>query len=192
MIKKLKPLTLKVFIRTLRRAVLPSAFIWLASCVPSDLPSEIAPVSNFNAEQYLGTWYEIARFDNRFEKGLTHVTANYTRNDDGSIRVTNRGWNAETSEWSESVGKAKFVKSEDVGYLKVSFFGPFYAPYVIMNLDANYENAYVTNADKTYLWWLSRDPSFTDEDKSDFLQDIQARGYDASSLLWVEQDPTKQ
>lgn len=97
----------------------------LASCV--SIPKGATAVSPFKKDRYLGKWYEIARMDFRFEKDLNQVTADYAENADGSIRVDNKGFNYKKQEWKESVGKAKFVKGPDVGRLKVSFFGPFYA-----------------------------------------------------------------
>jgi len=98
-------------------------------------PDSVKPVNEFELERYLGKWYEIARFDHSFERGLESVTAEYSLRDDGGVIVKNRGYSIEKKEWSESVGKAYFVKETSTGYLKVSFFGPFYGSYVIFELD---------------------------------------------------------
>lgn len=110
-------------------SLITATLLLLAGC--TGLPEGIEPVTGFDKDRYLGTWYEIARLDHSFEEGLSKVTAEYTLNDDGSIKVINRGYNAEESEWQEAEGRAKFVGDSDVGHLKVSFFGPFYGSYVV-------------------------------------------------------------
>ena len=97
--------------------------ILLAGC--TGMPEGVTPVKNFNAERYLGTWYEIARLDHSFERGLEQVTAEYEMREDGGIRVTNRGVETKNGERKEAEGKAYFVNKPDEGHLKVSFFGPF-------------------------------------------------------------------
>jgi len=101
----------------------------LTGCV--SIPEGITPVDNFQVKRYLGKWYEIARLDHSFERGLTQVTADYNLRDDGGIRVSNRGYSAKDNKWKEAEGKAYFVKGSDQGYLKVSFFGPFYSSYIV-------------------------------------------------------------
>ena len=105
----------------------------LAGCVGR--PDGVEPVSGFDIDRYLGTWYEIARLDHSFERGLSRVTANYSPRADGGVRVVNRGFDAAAGEWREAEGKAYFVEDPDLGYLKVSFFGPFYGAYVVFRLD---------------------------------------------------------
>src|SRR5690554_7009160 len=112
-----------------RLIALTALALTLSAC--TGLPSGIEPVTGFDQDRYLGTWYEIARLDHSFERGLSRVTAEYTLNDDGSIRVINRGYNTEKGAWKEAEGRAKFVGDSEVGHLKVSFFGPFYASYVV-------------------------------------------------------------
>ena len=99
------------------------------------VPDNIEPVKNFDLDRYLGTWYEIARLDHSFERGLTRVTAEYSMRKDGGVTVLNRGFSPEKDAWKEAKGKAYFVKEKNIGYLKVSFFGPFYSAYVILALD---------------------------------------------------------
>lgn len=153
------------------------------------LPDGIEPVSDFDADRYLGTWYEIARFDHSFEEGLTNVVAEYSYNDDGSIKVINRGYSPEEGEWQEADGKAWFVGSEDVGHLKVSFFGPFYSSYAVFGLDReNYQYSYVTGYNRDYLWFLSRTPTVSDEALDDFRSAAQAQGFDMDGLIMVDQD----
>ena len=104
----------------------------LAAC--TSVPEGIDPITGFETERYLGTWYEIARLDHSFERGLSNVTATYNRRDDGGIEVINRGFKDKSGEWDDATGKAYFAGNEDVGHLKVSFFGPFYGSYIIFEL----------------------------------------------------------
>ena len=107
--------------------------------------------------------------------------------DDGGIRVLNRGYNAEEGEWNEAEGKAYFVEDEQTGHLKVSFFGPFYASYVVAELDKeNYRYSLVTGPDKTYLWILARTPELPQEVLDSLLGKAKALGFDTSKLIWVE------
>lgn len=157
----------------------------LAGCVK--LPKDVEPVSGFDAERYLGTWYEIARLDHSFERGLSRVTADYSLRDDGGIRVINRGFSAEKGEWEEAEGKAYFVESEDVGYLKVSFFGPFYGAYGVFGLDQeNYQYAWVSGPNTDYLWLLAREPQVSDSVREAFVQRADELGFDTEGLIWVE------
>lgn len=116
-------------------------------------------VTGFDLNRYLGTWYEVARLDHRFERGLSDVTATYSLRDDGGVHVVNRGYKSNSGEWDEAVGKAYFTGDEDVGSLKVSFFGPFYGGYNIVELDKDdYQYSLVAGPDRDYLWILSRTP----------------------------------
>jgi apolipoprotein D and lipocalin family protein len=101
--------------RRLCVGLLFSAVLWLASC--TGVPDGVVAVEGFELNRYLGTWYEIARLDHRFERGLTDVTANYAMRDDGGVRVLNRGYDEESGEWREAEGKAYFVDAPDIGRL---------------------------------------------------------------------------
>ena len=160
--------------------------ILLSGCTGK--PDNIKPVENFQSEKYLGTWYEIARIDHRFERGLTQVTANYSMREDGGIKVVNRGYSAAKNTWSESVGKAYFVNKADQGYLKVSFFGPFYGSYIIFELDQeNYQYALVGGPDYSYFWLLSRTPKIDAEMQKRLIDQAVSLGYDRSKIMLVEQ-----
>jgi len=156
----------------------------MAGC--TGLPEGITPVSGFDQQRYLGTWYEIARLDHSFEEGLSQVTADYRLNDDGSIKVINRGYNAEEGEWQEAEGRAVFVEDSDVGHLKVSFFGPFYASYVVFGLDDDYSTAYITGYNRDYLWLMSRTAEMSDGVLENFKARAKAEGFDLSELIVVE------
>ena len=124
------------------------------------MPENVEPVDEFEVDRYLGRWYEIARLDHSFEKGLSQVTATYSPRKDGGIKVINRGYSAEKQQWKEAEGKAYFVGSNDEAYLKVSFFGPFYGSYVVFELDKkDYQYAFISGPDNDYLWLLARTPN---------------------------------
>lgn len=152
-------------------------------------PIDVSPVSGFEKDRYLGEWYEVARLDHSFERGLTNVTATYTLRDDGKITVINKGYNEEKGKFESAKGKAKFKQGSTIGYLKVSFFGPFYGDYIIFGLDKqNYQYAFISGGKDNYLWLLSRTPKVSDDVRKNFLQQSKALGYDTNSLIWVKQD----
>jgi apolipoprotein D and lipocalin family protein len=154
----------------------------------TNIPKGASAVKPFQKEKYLGKWYEIARLDFRYEKDLNNTTANYSVNSDGSIKVDNRGYNYVTKEWKQSIGKAKFTGDENVGMLKVSFFGPFYSGYNVIALDSAYKYALVAGKNLSYLWILSRETSIPDDIKESYLKIAESIGYKTSELIWVEHD----
>ena len=158
-----------------------------SACVK--VPAGITPVSNFDGERYLGTWYEIARMDNRFERGLYNVTATYSNNPNGTIKVDNRGYKLSDEEWKSAIGKAKFVEDPDLGYLKVAFFGPFYASYVVYELGDDYDYAFVTGMKKDFLWLLARTPTVPESLVDQFREQAIADGYDMDNMVFdVQRD----
>ncbi|MBN8508732.1 MAG: lipocalin family protein [Burkholderiales bacterium] len=163
-------------------------FTLLAACTSA--PDGITAVRGFDAERYLGTWYEVARLDHSFERGLSRVTAEYRRRDDGSIAVVNRGWSADERRWKQAEGRAVFVGAPDVGHLKVSFFGPFYGAYVVFDLDReNYRYALVSGPDRSYLWLLARSPTLDAATRDRLVARAAALGFDTSKLIFVDQSP---
>ena len=159
----------------------------LAGC--TGLPDGVTPVDHFQLERYLGTWYEIARLDHSFERGLSQVSAEYSLNADGSVKVINRGYSAGDNKWKQAEGKAYFVKRPDQGFLKVSFFGPFYGSYVILELDKkNYAYALVCGPDRSYLWILARSPKISNEVKNALVAKASDLGFKTENLIWVRHD----
>ena len=152
----------------------------------AQIPEGVEPVGGFDAERYLGTWYEIARLDHRFERGLSKVSATYTARDDGSIGVLNRGYNAEKGEWDEASGRARFVGARDVGQLEVSFFGPFYGGYNVVDLDAEYRYSLVVGPNRSYLWILARQPDPPRAEVDRLVARAKALGFDTTQLVFVE------
>jgi apolipoprotein D and lipocalin family protein len=150
------------------------------------MPNGVKPVKNFELDRYLGTWYEIARLDHSFERGLSNVTAQYSLRDGGGVQVINRGYSAEKGEWEEAEGKAFFVGEEVQGYLKVSFFGPFYGSYVVFELDReNYDYAFVSGPDLSYLWLLARTPEISDETMQAFEEQARSLGFNLDGMILV-------
>lgn len=154
----------------------------------SSIPDKAEPVSNFDVEKYKGLWYEIARIDFKHEENMDNVTAQYSMNNDGSVKVLNSGYNYVKQEWEKAEGKAKFRGENNVGALKVSFFGPFYSGYNVIALDDAYQYAMVAGKDLDYLWILSRTKDIPDSIKNEYLQVAQEVGYDTSRLIWVKHD----
>jgi apolipoprotein D and lipocalin family protein len=164
-----------------------AASLLLASC--TRLPEGIQPVSGFEIERYLGTWYEIARLDHRFEKGLDNVSAHYALRKDGGIDVINSGYSTKNKQWKEAQGKAYFVDDNEKGHLKVSFFGPFYSSYVIFELDkADYEYAFVSGYTHDYLWLLARKPVVDKAIIERFLDRSKSLGFSTEEILLISQD----
>lgn len=159
----------------------------LAGCVGR--PDNIVPVSNFDTTRYLGKWYEIARLDHSFERGLSHVTADYSLRQDGGLKVLNRGYKDADAKWKEAEGKAYFVDKKDVGYLKVSFFGPFYGSYIVFDLDQqDYSYSMISGPDKSYLWLLSRTPTMDPALQQRLVEKARGLGFDTSKLIYVKQN----
>lgn len=153
------------------------------------VPKGVQPVQGFAVDRYLGHWYEIARLDHSFERGLSHVTADYSMKKDGGVRVLNRGYSEKKKEWKSAEGKAYFVKSQDQGYLKVSFFGPFYGSYVIFELDQkDYQYSVISGPNKSYLWILARTPEITPELKQKLISKAAALGFDTTKLVFPQQN----
>lgn len=153
------------------------------------LPENVTPVSGFKLEKYLGTWYEVARLDHSFERGLSRVTAEYSLREDGGVRVLNRGYLVGEDRWKEAEGKAYFVDTPDSGFLKVSFFGPFYGAYVIFELDqSNYRYALIAGPDKSYLWLLARTPRLEGDLFERLVARASALGFDTRRLICVNHD----
>lgn len=157
----------------------------LSGCSSTSIPEGLQPVSNLDATRYLGTWHEIARLENRFERGLTQITANYSLRDDNHIRVLNRGYNTEKGEWDEAEGIAKFLGDRTVGSLKVSFFRPFYGGYHIIALDEqNYQYSMVSGPDRSYLWILAREPQLPEATLTMLLEQAHSSGFDTNALVF--------
>jgi apolipoprotein D and lipocalin family protein len=161
----------------------------LYSC--SAIPDGAVAVRPFDKERYLGKWYEIARLDFKYEKHLNNTTAEYSLNDNGTIKVVNQGYDTLKGEWVEAVGKAKFAGEDSIAMLKVLFFGPFYSGYNVIALDEEYKYALVAGKSLKYLWILSRSTEIPEEVRDKYLEMAADIGYTISDLIWVEHDRQK-
>lgn len=181
-----------MLIKTFSYLFYASLMVLSACSDPMSPEAEQAIVPSFDPTQYVGTWYEIARLDNRFEKGLEQVTAHYSIEADGTLKVVNRGFSAKKNDWSEAVGKAKFVDPANAdgtrtGRLKVSFFGPFYGDYNILELDKPYYNYALVSSGRDFLWILSRTPQLTYPIKQHLMAKAKALGFATDQLLFIRQ-----
>lgn len=191
------------FLFSVRRALIPScrAGLWalwmagvavMAGCANTSPPPGVEAVTPFDLQRYQGRWYELARLDHSFERGMTDVSATYTPQADGSVRVVNRGFAAASGQWREAVGKALFTGAPTTGSLKVSFFGPFYGGYHVAALDPDYRWALVLGPDTSYCWILARDKQLDAAQRDAIVARAQALGVDTHALIWVthkRQDP---
>jgi len=158
--------------------------ILIIGCV--NIPKNVSPVTGFNIDQYLGTWYEIARLDHSFERGLEKVTAEYSLRDDGGIKVVNKGFDPQNNRWKETVGKAYFIDDSSIGRIKVSFWGPFYGAYNIIDLDKeNYSYSLVCGPNKSYLWILAREPHMKESLKSKLIKKAKDLGFETEKMIYV-------
>jgi len=156
------------------------------SCVT--IPKGAVAVRPFDKEKYLGKWYEIARLDFKYERDLNNTTAEYSLNDNGSIKVDNKGYNTKKGKWKQAMGKAKSVGEENIAMLKVSFFGPFYSGYNVIAIDGDYKYALVAGKSLKYLWILSRETNIPEDIKDKYLKMAEGIGYATTNLLWIKHD----
>ena len=171
----------------MRLLTLLGLILFIAGC--TSLPPGVEPVRPFDANRYLGTWYEIARLDHSFERGLEQVSATYSRREDGGISVLNKGYSPESGQWKQAQGKAYLVGDGQSGHLKVSFFGPFYSAYGIFGLDQqDYQYAFVSGYNTDYLWLLARTPTVSQAVIAQFEAQARALGFATDKLIYVRQD----
>jgi apolipoprotein D and lipocalin family protein len=170
-----------------QRSFIIVLLVFLPFSTIAKMPEGATAVTGFSVERYLGTWYEVARLDHRFERGLTQVTATYSMRDDGGVRVLNRGYKEKKSKWSDAEGKAYFVEGPDIGRLKVSFFGPFYGAYNIIALEPeNYSYAMVIGNNTKYLWILAREPELEPAVLESLLNKAQKLGFATDELIYPQ------
>ena len=163
--------------------------VFQSSCRSQEPMIDNSVVKELDVQKYLGTWYEIARYDHSFERGMVGVTANYTLRHDGKIKVLNSGYkNSFEGKFSEAIGKAKIPDPiNEPAKLKVAFFLFFYGDYYVMELDENYQWAVIGSSSAKYLWILSRTPKMDEALYLELLEKLKVRGYDVSLLIKVEQ-----
>ena len=170
--------------------VLVAVALALAGCASTTPPPGIVAVAPFDLARYEGRWYEVARLDHAFERGMTDVSATYQRQADGSVRVLNRGFDTARNGWRQADGKARLTGDADTASLKVSFFGPFYGGYHVAALDANYQWALVVGPDRSYFWILSRTRQLPPALREQLIARADALGIDTEALIWVTHNRT--
>ena len=178
---------MKIYCKLLYTFPLIAALLAHSACQANHtIKIDNSTVKELDIQRYMGKWYEIARYNHSFEKGMTHVYTEYSLLDNGKIRVVNRGM--KDGKPKEVIGKGKQPHPiEYPGRLKVSFFLWFYADYYILELDKDYQYALVGSSSDNYLWILSRTPEMQKAQLDGLLQKIIQRGYDVSKLIFVEQ-----
>ncbi len=159
-----------------------SALLISVCSMAGDIDNSV--VKHFELQRFLGNWYEIARYDHWFERGMEQTRASYKLRSDGKIEVRNTG--LKNGKPKESKGKAK--TTDTPALLRVSFFGPFYSDYRVMLIDKNYQYALVGSSSDSYLWILSRTPKLTNDVKALILKEAKRRGYETSKLIWVKHE----
>lgn len=161
------------------------SLLLMAGCVGD--ADKYPTVTGFEVNRYLGTWHEIARFDHSFERGLDKVSADYSFREDGGLKVVNRGFDTKKQKWHEAIGKAYFVETPDIAKLKVSFFGPFYGAYNVIELDKTNYNYVMITGGNDYLWVLSRTPQLAQETQAQLISKAKALGFDTNKLIYPVQ-----
>lgn len=163
-----------------------AALIALGACSTAP-PDGVVAVTPFDIMRYEGKWYELARLDHSFERGLSDVSATYRIQPDGSVEVNNRGYDGKNAEWRDALGRALFTGSPQTASLKVSFFGPFYGGYHVVALDQqDYRWAMVIGPSRDYLWILARDKVLPAQVREQLLAQARALRVDPARLIWVE------
>ncbi|NTU67523.1 MAG: lipocalin [Chlorobiaceae bacterium] len=166
----------------MKRLIIFLLFLALAGCVGA--PEGIVAVDRFDLNRYLGTWYEVARIENRFERGTEQVSANYSLREDGMVKVLNKGYDPVQKRWKSAEGKARFAGDTSVGALAVSFFGPFYGGYHVFDLDReNYSWAMVAGNSRDYFWILSRTPQMDRIVLARLMAEAHAKGFDTLRVI---------
>jgi len=170
------------------RLLVVSLIALLASSCSTQPPQGVTAVTPFDVSRYQGKWYEIARLDHSFERGLTDINASYSGQPDGSIQVINRGFNPKSGEWEQAIGRALFTDGKDRGSLKVSFFGPFYGGYHVVALDEkDYRWSLVMGPSRDYFWILSRDKQLPEVLRLELIDQARRFGIETNRLIWVSQ-----
>ena len=173
----------------MKKLLLPIALVLtllITGCKTYEKPEKVTPVENFKLSEYLGTWYEIARLEHRFEKGMEAITATYSMREDGGVKVLNKGFKTKEKAWNEAEGKAYYVGNSNEGFLKVSFFGPFYGSYIVM--DTDYKTyTMISGPDLSYFWILARTPTLDQKVLDGLLAKAKEAGFDTSVLIYPDQ-----
>lgn len=161
------------------------ALFLFTACSSKNPP--LQTVQKVELNKYLGSWYEIARYEHFFERDCKNVTANYSMMDEKTIKVINKCTKIQTNEKKEATGRA-YAIDESNSKLKVSFFRPFYGDYWVLMLDENYSYAVVGTPSREYLWILAREKTISEELRNEILQKLPTLGFDTSKFIWTIQE----
>ena len=167
----------------MKKIFLLACVVGLFAACDASTKVDNSTVKSVDLNRYLGSWYEIAKYDHYFERDLDYAMARYTLRDDGKIDVLNTGIKDGRAKDAKGIAKTTDVP----GLLRVSFFGPFFSDYRIMMLDEDYQYVLVGGSTDKYLWILARTPQLDDATRSLILAEADQRGYDTSKLIWVKQ-----
>jgi apolipoprotein D and lipocalin family protein len=167
-------------------ALLLLMVLFVSGCKEYKMPEGVTPIEDFKLQSYLGTWYEIARLEHKFEKGMEAITATYSMRQDGGVKVENRGFHTLDQAWRDAQGRAYFVDDPKRGFLKVSFFGPFYGSYIVM--DTDYKSyTMISGPDHSYFWILSRTPTLPKATLDRLIAKAKEAGFDTTALIYPDQ-----
>jgi len=168
------------------KKVLPSSLLVIFGLMACRESPDLETVLEVDYHRYMGAWYEIARLPNRFEKGLSRVSATYTYREDGNIKVLNKGYTKD-GKLKKSVGKAYVPDTLQPGRLKVQFFWPFAGDYFIIDLDTEYQYALVGSPNRKFLWILSRQKTLPQATTTALLQLAKSKGFDVAKMEEIQQ-----
>ena len=168
-------------------ALVGTSMALLGGCGSTRVPEGCRPVTGFQLDRYLGTWHELYRIENSFERGLSRCSAEYRLRPDGRVEVINRGFRDSTGRWEQATGVAAFLGDPGTASLKVSFFGPFWGGYHVLALDPGYRAALVAGSSRDYLWILCRDRTIDPGVLERFKTEARAMGFPTGRLVSVEQ-----
>ncbi len=167
-----------------------SLFLSFLTGGKATVPGKAKVIGDFDIKRYAGQWYEIARLDHSFESGLINASATYNLMDNGLIKILNQGYNPEKRMWRKAIGKAKFASRPQIGQLLVSFFGPYFTSYNIIELDkADYNYALVCGSNLTFLWIIARQTSLPENITAQLVEKAKEAGFDTDKLVYVQHDP---
>lgn len=148
---------------------------------------EIPELPNFDMSKYLGKWYEIARLDHSFERGLEQVNAEYSLGKSGKILVVNKGYSPKKNAWQEAQAHAEGTSVKS--HFKVYFVPLIGGQYQVAYINDDYTQAVVSGGTKDYLWFLSRTPVISEADKEKLCAIATKLGYNVSPLIYTKQSP---
>lgn len=154
------------------------------------IPKRAVAVNPFNLDRFLGRWHEIARLDYRYERTIRNTTIDYSQNEDGTLRVVNRGYDYSKRKRIYTAGKAWFTGANDVAKMKLSYFKGLSFGYNVIGVDPEYKYALVVGENLHRLWLLSRETTIPESVRHAFLHKARMIGFDISKLVWIEQNAT--